>query len=271
VLYENPKHAAKSTVHVRVIRILPDGDAVGSAYEDIVSSIVQATNSQTPIDFGDLRSTDRVQVGLERELAKFGVTYERKRQSGRSRPRNRVQRARLVKSVANSLEYALGQRVGTDIYTDAHYEKLFPSIHPKKLQVHLLQHLLAEMAQKEVKRLDYPSYLALLLVFDTWCEIGDAASGRPAELIRRLTDARDLDHPRDSIRKMQECVAEVGWDLFLKAAKGAERAGDKSLTPANFFRRQDTYDLFIEAWNRAPVQIHRRHMSAKSDFLNSLG
>jgi hypothetical protein len=271
VLHENPKHAAKSTVHVRAIRILPDSDAVGSAYESVVSSIVKATNSQTPIDLGDLRSTDRVQVGLERELAKFGITYERKRQSGRSRPRNKVQRSTLVKSVANSFEYALGQRVGTDIYADAHYERLFPSIEPKKLQVHLVQHLLAEMARKEVKRLDYPSYLALVLVFDTWCEIGDAASRRPAELIRRLGDTRDSDHTHDSIQQMHECAAEVGWNMFLRAAKDAERAGDKSLTPANFFRRQDTHDLFIEVWNRAPERIRRKHMRAKSTFLTSLG
>jgi hypothetical protein len=59
------------------------GRGEGSAdYEKMVGSIVEATNSQNTIKASDLRSNDRLQVRLQRDLRKLNYFYIRK--AGRS-------------------------------------------------------------------------------------------------------------------------------------------------------------------------------------------
>ena len=74
------KGASKARVSVRAIG-LPRGDqpADWKAYEEMVASVVRATNSQNQITQSDLRSNDRLQVHIERELHKRNYHYVRKR------------------------------------------------------------------------------------------------------------------------------------------------------------------------------------------------
>jgi hypothetical protein len=69
-----------ASVLVKVIRI-PRSAEDHTRYEDLVSSIVRATNWQNPITPSDLISNDYIQVYLERELRKRGYQYLRKRES----------------------------------------------------------------------------------------------------------------------------------------------------------------------------------------------
>lgn len=47
--------------------------------EDIVQDITYATNNQNPVDFRDLKSTDTIQILLERSAKDLGYIYKRKR------------------------------------------------------------------------------------------------------------------------------------------------------------------------------------------------
>lgn len=78
VLAKTPSKQA--SVLLRVLSV-PRRQRTESDFEELVSNIVAATNWQNAILRSDLRSNDAVQVGLQRDLAKFGYYYIRKRQS----------------------------------------------------------------------------------------------------------------------------------------------------------------------------------------------
>lgn len=72
--------SSRGSVLVRVIKI-PRNEGDYDDYDDLVSSIVRATNWQNAIRPSDLVSNDHIQVSIERELWKRGYQYLRKRQS----------------------------------------------------------------------------------------------------------------------------------------------------------------------------------------------
>ena len=70
----------RASVLVKVIKI-PRHAGDQHRYDDIVSSVVRATNWQNYITPSDLISNDHIQVHIERELRKRGYQYLRKRQT----------------------------------------------------------------------------------------------------------------------------------------------------------------------------------------------
>jgi hypothetical protein len=70
----------RASVLVKVIKI-PRSAGDQHRYDDIVSSVVRATNWQNYITPSDLISNDYIQVHIERELRKRGYQYLRKRQT----------------------------------------------------------------------------------------------------------------------------------------------------------------------------------------------
>jgi hypothetical protein len=70
----------RASVLVKVIKI-PRENLNEDEYDDLVRSIVKATNWQNSIKPSDLVSNDKVQVFLERELRRVGYHYLRKRQT----------------------------------------------------------------------------------------------------------------------------------------------------------------------------------------------
>lgn len=275
VLSQNLKDAERALVQVRVIQIESDFQVGGLNFEEAISSIVRATNSQTPIDLGDLRSNDKVQVGLERELRALQFAYSRKK-GGLGRldstvpTRRRISRENLVRAVANSTEYALGQREGKDIYSDELYAKLFGNTEePKDFQVHLAQHLLASRAKKNVKASKRPNPLALLITFDTWSDLSHEVRRRPLELITALSPGLENTDTMNALFVKHEVVADVAMRMFRKEVTAAARQ-EEDLTASNFFRRHDTYEKFRSAWATAPARQISRHERALENLLNSI-
>jgi hypothetical protein len=264
-LYESQGQAEKARVHVRAIEIARNSREGGKSFAKLLLSIVEATNSQTAIDLGDLRSNDSIQVALQREAAKFSYSYERKSGEKKTRGRRGIHRTALVAAVANSTEFALGQREGKKVYDREIYDRLFRSSSPEALQTYLAQYLLAESAHRTVKQLSFPSALNLLLIFDTWSEVGELISRRPAKFIHAFGSGSD-GAVAISINMMQEVVATAGMKLY---EREAEKSTD-SLPPANFFRRQETYEMFCEFWHQAGVRTHNKYDSAKKLLATAL-
>jgi hypothetical protein len=73
--------ASGASTLVKVIRVPRDSESDSDEFDSLVSDIVQATNWQNKISPSDLRSNDRRQIVLERELRKLGYWYIRKRQT----------------------------------------------------------------------------------------------------------------------------------------------------------------------------------------------
>lgn len=275
ILSQNLRNAEQALVQVRVIQIETDFRVGGLDFEAAISSIVRATNSQTPIDLGDLRSNDRVQVGLERELRALRFAYSRKkghlsRLDSTVPTRRRINREKLVSAVANSTEYALGQREGKSIYGDHLYSQLFGrSSEPQDFQIHLVQYLLATRAQKNVRELNVPGPLSLLLTFDTWSDLSREVRERPRDFIAALSPGEENSGAIDALLKMHQVVGEVALRVFRKEVSTASRQ-DKILTASNFFRRSDTYEKFKSEWSRTSARQIARHNRATEGFLKAI-
>jgi AIPR protein len=75
------RDAGRVAVQVRVITVPAPLKQRRKAYEELIGDTVRATNRQNAIQPSDLKSNDRIQVRLERELRKLNYEYVRKRQA----------------------------------------------------------------------------------------------------------------------------------------------------------------------------------------------
>lgn len=80
-LHRMLEKAPKASVPVKVIRVPRDPGQNQEGFENLVSSIVRATNWQNAIRASDLMSNDKRQIEIERAFRKLRYLYIRKRQS----------------------------------------------------------------------------------------------------------------------------------------------------------------------------------------------
>lgn len=123
--------AAAVQVITRVIEIRRH-DSPESDYDRLVGEVVQATNWQTKVSAADLRSNDRGQIRLGRELRRLRHYYARKKtpkseQQGASGGLPIVSRDEVAEAVGSCLEESLPHRVVKDrLYEDeATYQEIF--------------------------------------------------------------------------------------------------------------------------------------------------
>ncbi len=72
-LASRPELAKKASVLVKVVQVTREAGTNG--FEELVSRIVQGTNSQNSIRQSDLTANDRIQIDLERSLRKLGYAF----------------------------------------------------------------------------------------------------------------------------------------------------------------------------------------------------
>jgi|SRR6266850_622153 len=163
-----------ASVLVKVIRI-PRAAGDHARYEDLVSSIVRATNWQNPITPSDLISNDYIQVYLERELRKRGYQYLRKRES-KSEARRRadsqidfqLSKFELAQSVAGSeFDPAIVRQGKEALFDGRSYRSIFKT---ESVEFYLKRYWLlrnvSSVAYGRSREFKYAKWLAYNRVFD---------------------------------------------------------------------------------------------------------
>lgn len=128
----------KASVIVRVTRVPRNPRGNHDKFENIVSSIVSATNWQNAIRPSDLMSNDSRQIEIERNFRKRGYLYLRKRQSRSEAKRaagsNRfftVTKEELAQAVAAcDLDPSVLRLGKENLFEENHYKFVFPKSDP---------------------------------------------------------------------------------------------------------------------------------------------
>jgi hypothetical protein len=258
--------ARQPSVIVKVIKV-PSEPA--ELYDELVSRIVRASNSQNQILNSDLISNDQYQVRLEKELRNLGYLYLRKRESkGEARRRHAVRFRRVIKkdeiaqAAAATLYDPRVVRAGKERLFGEHYEHIFGEHGPVDLlsRYWLMRHVSA------VGR-GYPSraYAKWLVLHFAWKEFGPR--------IQRSTVFRDAcERPlrrQDLLRPLDKAI-----DSLFKAAleffRRERGQGATALDISNFFYQQGRHTAFKKFWDRRGYGHRERFDEQRNRFLTAL-
>lgn len=125
--------SGKVKVLMRVIAVPRSSQKDFTHYNQLVSEIVKATNSQNAIKLADLVANDAEQIRIERELKKLGYFYARKtmtkgemRAHYGARNRQIIKRDDLVMAIAScTTDPSIVRRGKQQFFVTPYYEKLF--------------------------------------------------------------------------------------------------------------------------------------------------
>ncbi len=233
------KPSRKASVLVKVIRI-PRVAGDHARYEDLVSSIVRATNWQNPIAPSDLISNDYIQVYLERELRKRGYQYLRKRES-KSEARRRadaqfyfqISKFELAQSVAASnFDPAIVRQGKETLFDERSYRSIFKT---ESVEFYLkrfwLLRIVRSVAYGKSREFSYAKWLTYNRVFDlvsqaisskdsslkfrTACEWGDVRTLTPLKKLIFTVFRAVISFYRKSSGTGKD---RIDWPTFVKAA-----------------------------------------------------
>jgi hypothetical protein len=137
-LHRHGTHASGASTLVKVIRVPRESESDSDEFDSLVSDIVQATNWQNKISPSDLRSNDRRQIALERELRKLGYWYIRKRQTKSEAKRMAssqryimLRKEELAQAVAGcDLDPGIPRTQKEGLFEDRFYSTVFASKDP---------------------------------------------------------------------------------------------------------------------------------------------
>lgn len=164
-------------VLLRVIVVPRSSDSDFAHYNQMVSEIVKATNSQNAIKPADLISNDAEQIRIEREFKKLDFYYARKsmtkaemRAYHGARNRQIIKRDDLVMAIAScTIDPAVVRKGKQQFFVSPYYENLFNS---RKIKEYLALYWLYSFSRYVYKGKGAEiGYSRHLVNYHIWCEL----------------------------------------------------------------------------------------------------
>jgi len=268
MLAEVPSERAR--VLVRVIAVERTGDHRDSTYDGLIETIVAATNRQNPIYLSDLRSNDKEQVRLQRELRKYGYLYIRKRQTN--------QEARVLAShkftwilTKDQLAQAVGAcfldpfevRAGKEnLFGTDNYPRIFSG---RAIATYLCCFWLRTAVRRQSKGKPSRSYAIWLVLHVLWPAVSRAFPGhrQQQDLVYFMETA-----PWDGkgARALGAAIDQLFREAlrFYRLRRGH---GEEALDISNFFRRQGLHTDFDRYWtHKTPAAVRRDYAERLETF-----
>jgi hypothetical protein len=252
-LHAHPSEGRGASVLVRVIHVPRDTLPGESDFESLVSNIVGATNWQNAIRPSDLRSNDRRQIEIERELRKFRYQYLRKRETkGEARRRAAskhkwmLSKEQLAQAVAGcTLEPAV-LRLGKErLFEEALYDQVFPNSEPT---FYLPRYWLMRQVEYEARGYPERAYAKWLVLRFLWARTG--------ALFRSRSDAARFCHicERD-LWELSALLAAINhvYRAALRFYRVKRGTGARGIDVSSFFRRRGLLREFEAFWRRAAI------------------
>ncbi len=253
-----------ASVLVRVIAIPRSDQQERSAYDRVVSRIVEAMNWQNQIRPSDLMSNDPEQVRLERELRKRTYGYLRKRQSkGEARRLIRVKPHALIKK--EELAQAVGACLVDPYEVRAGKERLFETdLYPKVFGHHRIDEYLTfywlrqavGYMSRGVSRRGYAKWVVLHFL---WSRVSAHLSGpRRRDQFIRSVEGFDWWSPR--LKPLCTAINAIfgAADRFYYRQRSVD--GDV-LDDSLFYKRRGQHTSFEAFW-RTGKHPHRQRFNA---------
>ena len=267
-LSAEPRGAQRAEVSVRVIRIARKGKPDDfAAYDAIVSRIVQATNSQNKIKAADLRSNDRRQVSLERDLHQLGYHYQRKRASASmvaaaARPHEwKVRKEDLARASAVCDDSAVVRRGVDGLFEEPSYRRTFK---PPARQL-LCRWWLWKATESAARGLGDRQWAKYVVVRFLWTHLGADIRLRQATFID-ICERPNADASYAHLQRAIEYAFKGALSFYRQErGKGAER-----VELSTFFKRQDLDKRFEKFWTTKANPYRDRFEKAARRFASDL-
>jgi AIPR protein len=267
-LAAEPRGAGRADVSVRVIRIAERGEADDfAAYDAMVARIVEATNSQNKIKAADLRSNDRIQVGIERDLHLLGYHYQRKRAAASMvaaaarRHEWRVRKEDLAKAVASCEDSAVSGRGTDSLFEEPRYRRVFRYRTDHLLCRWWLWKLVESHARGKTD-LQWAKWVTLRFL---WADLAPAIRSRQTRYLA-LCEGSSFQGGPDQLKRAIG-HAFKGTLSFYRHERGS---GPERVELSTFFKRQDLDERFDRFWRSAKNPHRQRYAKAAKRFSQTL-
>jgi hypothetical protein len=240
-----------------------------SDFENLVSSIVAATNWQNAILPSDLRSNDARQVGLQREFAKLGYHYIRKRQIKQEARRQlgsqhwfwirKDERAQLVGACELDPYEVRGGKEG--LFEDPNYTRIFDRRGLREyLNIYWLGRLVKYCGAGRPDR----AYAKWHTLHFLWKPVAPLLRSKAsADAFREMMERNRW--PTSLIKAADQTY--LGLLEFFRANRGK---GAKAVDISNFFYRPHQHTHFERWWrgsNNRRRPGFRRHLARFAQML----
>jgi hypothetical protein len=261
----------KASVLVRVIAIPRQGDGHESKFEELVGSIVQATNWQNEIKASDLRANDFEQVRLQREFRRLGYEYLRKRQSkGEIRRLFGIHRRFLFKRdelaktvVACELDPFL-VREGTErLFESDLYSRIFDG---RPAKTYLAMTHLGRLVRVGSRGRPEWGYARSVVINHAWRSLKDEIGSEPGRVkFIYVCERRDQDK---KLKYLENFVLHTyrAAAAFFRKTRGK---GETALDVSTFFKRRDLDERF-ETFARSNSNPQRRQIQTALKKFNTV-
>jgi hypothetical protein len=260
VLQSKDSLAGKASVLVRVISIPRAKDNSDGHFEEIVSSIVEATNWQNSIRASDLVANDRQQILIERELRKLGYQYLRKREtkaearrSASSQCRYFVTKEEFARSVAACAFDPVVVRSGVErLFEENFYTSIFRS---GEAEYYLQCYWLMKRAELVARGYPERAYAKWVVLHFMWDMTGRDIGHHSTRFIKACERYWLQDNQKilTALEKAINTAYITALEFYRKTREGS---GPTAQDISTFFLRRDLHKQFNTYWN-SPDNKHK--------------
>ena len=271
------KNKSGASLLVKVISVPRDSEDAHLKYNQLISSIVSATNWQNAIKQSDLKSNDIEQIRLERDLRKVGYQYLRKKQTiseARRITGNRyaffIKKEDLAKYAGACLLDPYEVRRGINrLFEDDVYSKIFDARNSLDYITFYWLHRIASWYSKGDIRRGYAKWLVLHFL---WSELGISFKKyRVRENFRYISERYN-----DYYKELKPLYTAI--DTAFKATMAFYRQNRKTedgvIDESSFFRYKNLNNKFSDFWktsqNSKRRQLVENRLNSFCEYLDTL-
>lgn len=265
----NDSSPANGSVLVKVIKI-PRHPGDDEEYDNLVNSIVRATNWQNHIDASDLISNDSIQVFIERALRKVGYQYIRKKMKKSEAKRlfsshayYQIDKRELAQAVAATIFDPVIVRKGREgLFEDPYYKSVFSS---RSVSYYLSRYWLMKGVQYGAKGKPNRAYPKWLVLKFCWKLLSPYISNVEDE--RRF---RYINENNESLLRLLDKVIDGVFKSSLAFFLAERGSGQEAKDISTFFLLSKLDQKFEKFWRSKKNHYRGRVTKAITRFQNKL-
>lgn len=265
VLREAGSQARKAKVFMRVIGVKRGRGEGWADYEKMVGSIVEATNSQNTIKASDLRSNDRLQVRLQRDLRKLNYFYIRK--AGRSHEWDLASQHQLRIKKEEAARAVMACRSAATLLNEGVQALFEPPIYEEVFRLRAQQILarwwLLKTVDAHARGVGERQASKFLVMQFLWDQLGEAIEKNEDRFIAGCEAEGEV---RDALDRAVRHASSGALQHYRKD----RGSGDDRLEPNPFFKRRDRYEEFMRFWRSRRSSHHKNFTKAANDFRRTI-
>lgn len=243
------KGSTDTNVLVKVIKV-PRNPNDDMEYDQLVNSIVMATNWQNYISPSDLVSNDFIQVYLEKEFRKRGYQYIRKRMSKSEAKREvsnvtlyQIKKDEIAQAVAACLFDPVLLRKGKEnLFEDPYYKIIFKS---RDISFYLTKYWLMKQVQRAAKGYPERAYAKWLTLNFAWNLISKEFN---ITIMGKKFRYACEQNAEKVLKPLNQLLINV-FRAAIKFYKLNRGTGEAAIDVSTFFKRSKLHNDFKQFWN----------------------